>query len=57
MSDKYRYLTVEERKAVENLIRSIKKQLEDRIKLIKIFGSKIRGDFRADSDIDILIVL
>ena len=45
----------------EYALETFKDRLQERFKNdlieIKIFGSKARGDFRADSDIDILITL
>jgi predicted nucleotidyltransferase len=50
-------LTETEQKAVERFSVLVKKKLGSELILIKLFGSKIRGDFNKDSDIDILIVV
>ncbi len=51
------YLSGNEQKAVDIFTRKIKALLGDNLEEIKIFGSKVRGDYRQDSDIDILLVL
>jgi len=43
--------------AVEIFSERMKALLMDNLVSIKLFGSKVRGDFNADSDIDILIVV
>ena len=50
-------LNKKEEKAVRSFISAIKEKLKDQLIEAKIFGSKIRGDYSQDSDIDILIVL
>ena len=46
-----------EEQAVRRFVSNVKKKLKKHLLEIKIFGSKVRGDFSQDSDIDILIVL
>ncbi len=36
---------------------AIRKELKEHIKKIVLFGSRARGDFRPDSDYDVLIIL
>ena len=50
-------LNKKEKQAVKAFVATIKKNLEDQLLETKIFGSKVRGDYSQDSDIDILIVL
>lgn len=50
-------LDEKEERAVKKFISSIKEKLKDQLLEAKIFGSKVRGDYCQDSDIDILIVL
>ncbi len=50
------YLNDFEAKAVLGFVGDIRKALGDEIIDIKLFGSKVRGDFDSESDIDILIV-
>jgi len=52
-----KWLTKEEEKAIEKFSSRLKKELGDRLVTIKLFGSKSRGDFDRDSDIDIFIVV
>ncbi len=51
------YLIAEERKAVKLFSDRLRKLLKDNLVHIKLFGSKIRGDFTKDSDIDLVIVM
>ena len=39
------------------LSRKLKEEFKDKIEEVIVFGSYVRGDFREDSDIDILIVV
>jgi len=50
-------LNQKEEQAVKAFVSAIRKDLRDQLLEIKIFGSKVRGDYSQDSDIDILIVL
>lgn len=54
---KYKYLTNNETEALEQLIKHIKHALRDQLSFIKLFGSKSRGDFNSDSDVDVLLVI
>lgn len=49
------YLTAKEQKAIQEFKAKVFKS--HRAVALKLFGSKARGDFRKDSDIDILLVL
>jgi uncharacterized protein len=50
-------IALEEKKIIEEFASQIRKRLNDNLIFIKMFGSKARGDFNKDSDIDILIVV
>jgi hypothetical protein len=50
-------LNQEEERAVKEFVSAIKQELKDHILRTTIFGSKVRGDYSQDSDIDILIIL
>jgi predicted nucleotidyltransferase len=50
-------MALEEKEIIEKFASRIKEKLEDNLIFIKMFGSKARGDFHEDSDIDILIVV
>jgi len=51
------YLTINEQKAVSQFIRRIKAELGNNLLAVNLFGSKVRGDVDAHSDIDILIIV
>jgi len=51
------FLTKKEEKIVKRFAQKLKYSLEDKIILLKLFGSKVRGDSSLDSDIDILLVV
>lgn len=53
----YLSLNQKEEQAVKAFVAAIRKNLKDEVLEIKLFGSKVRGDYSQDSDIDILIVL
>jgi len=50
-------LTREEKKAVNELKNTLKKFLGDSLVVMKLYGSRAKGDFDSDSDIDIAIVV
>ncbi|PIU68003.1 MAG: hypothetical protein COS84_02320 [Armatimonadetes bacterium CG07_land_8_20_14_0_80_40_9] len=52
-----KFLTDKEKKAIKRFSSEAKEKLGKELLLIKLFGSKVRGDFDKDSDIDILIVV
>lgn len=51
------YLNKKEKEVVEAFIKDLKKQLGAHIVKIRLFGSKVRGDFEEHSDIDIFILV
>lgn len=57
MQKKYEYLTKTEARVVSSFVKELKEKLGDEIVFIKLFGSKVRGDFTKDSDIDIFILV
>ena len=52
-----RYLSQKEKKVIESFARDLRTQLGDQIISIRLFGSKTRGDFNEDSDIDVLVLI
>lgn len=50
-------LNQKEEQAVKAFVSAIREKLKGQLLETKIFGSKVRGDYSQDSDIDILIVL
>ncbi len=57
MSETLAYLKQHEHKAVEEFFRRLLQIAEIKADNVWLFGSKARGDFDADSDIDLLVVL
>ena len=51
------YLNTNEKKGLELFTSKVKKLLRGNLISIRLFGSKIRGDFTEESDIDLLLVL
>lgn len=50
-------LSVKEKKAVREFIRTVRLAYKDKIQRAAFFGSKARGDFTRYSDIDILLIV
>jgi len=50
-------LAEEERRWVEEFRKEIKADLGPRLRDLRIFGSKLRGDFHEESDVDLLVLL
>ena len=46
-----------EREVIDSLVKELKEKLGDEILSVRLFGSKGRGDFYEDSDIDIFILV
>lgn len=53
---KYNKLSEKEKRVVEEFKDKLLKRFKDKILLIKLFGSKARGDAKRGSDIDIMVV-
>ena len=47
----------EERKWLEELRDTIHEQHQDSVNQVTLFGSKARGDWHSESDIDVLIII
>jgi len=54
---KFQKLTKKEKEALKEFKRKIIQKFSKEVLELKLFGSKVRGDSRKDSDIDVLIVL
>ncbi len=50
------YLTKIEKKVIIAFVRELREKFGEDILSIRLFGSKVRGDFNRDSDIDVLLV-
>jgi len=57
MKNELQYLSKIERNVVNSFVKELEENLGDYILTIRLFGSKVRGDFHRDSDIDIFILV
>ncbi len=57
MEEKSLNLTLSERAALDGYLANLCGQYGDRLERVVLFGSKARGDFAPESDLDILVVL
>ncbi|RMG67328.1 MAG: nucleotidyltransferase domain-containing protein, partial [Nitrospirae bacterium] len=46
-----------EKESIERIVRSLSEHFGSRLRHVVAFGSRVRGDFHAESDFDILIVI
>lgn len=51
------FLNKKEKKVIISFVKELKEKLGDEIITIRLFGSKVRGDFKEDSDLDIFILV
>jgi predicted nucleotidyltransferase len=51
------YLDKTEKDAIHSFVRELREEWGNQIVTIRLFGSKVRGDFGKDSDIDIFILV
>ena len=52
-----RYLADRERAALNEFLTKLREQYGSEVVLVSLFGSKVRGDFDEESDIDVLLVV
>jgi len=52
-----RYLANRERAALDEFLTRLREQHGNEVVLVSLFGSKVRGDFDEESDIDVLLVV
>ena len=57
MKQGFRYLSRTEKELVQSFADELRVSMADEIMKIVLFGSKARGDFDTDSDIDIFILV
>jgi len=57
MEKELHYLSKTEKKIISSFVRELKEKLGDEVLSVRLFSSKLRGDFRKDSDIDIYILV
>ena len=51
-----KYLADHEQAALEEFLTKLREQHGSEVVFVRLFGSKVRGDFDEESDIDVLIV-
>jgi len=51
-----KYLKSNEKKAIKELVKVLKKKYGNKIKEIRLFGSKARGEVNDESDLDVFIL-
>jgi predicted nucleotidyltransferase len=57
MGSSLNYMSKEERYAIERFGKSIRSRLGESVVRMSVFGSKVRGDDKETSDIDILVIV
>ena len=55
--DSLRYLTTREKAALSEFLARLREKYADEVVLVVLFGSKVRGDFDRESDLDVLVVV
>jgi len=55
--DGKKILKKRERKAVDEFVSLVVQRMSDQVKELTLFGSKARGDYRRNSDIDVLVLI
>ncbi|WP_353683787.1 nucleotidyltransferase domain-containing protein [Thermodesulfovibrio sp. 3907-1M] len=48
---------LEEKRALKRIADRLKKALGDELISVTAFGSRVRGDFKGDSDLDVLVIV
>ena len=51
------YLTGREKAALSEFVARLRERYADEVVLVTLFGSKVRGDFDEESDLDVLVVV
>ena len=52
-----RHLTSREKAALSEFVARLREKYADEVVLVVLFGSKVRGDFDEESDLDVLVVV
>ena len=56
-NDNLQYLTGREKTALSEFVARLRERYADEVVLVTLFGSKVRGDFDEESDLDVLVVV
>ncbi|MDI6752510.1 MAG: nucleotidyltransferase domain-containing protein [bacterium] len=51
------YLNKKEKRVMMSFVKELREKLSGKVVSIRLFGSKVRGDFTKDSDIDIFVLV
>ncbi|MBI4314338.1 MAG: nucleotidyltransferase domain-containing protein [Chloroflexi bacterium] len=51
-----KHLSAKERKAIQRAVHRLAAEFPEQVRFVALFGSKARGDFGPESDIDLLII-
>jgi len=57
MEKDLRYLNKTGKSVINGFVKELREKLGDKIVSIRLFGSKVRGDFHVESDTDIFILI
>ena len=57
MGSSFNYMNEKERYVIERFRESVKKNIGESVISMSVFGSKVRGDYNEQSDIDILVIV
>jgi predicted nucleotidyltransferase len=52
-----KHLTGQEKAALSEFVARLREKYADEVVLVMLFGSKVRGDFDEESDLDVLVVV
>ena len=52
-----RHLNSREKAAISEFVARLREKYADEVMLVVLFGSKVRGDFDEESDLDVLVVV
>ena len=52
-----KYLTDREKAALSEFVAKLREKYGDELVLVRLFGSKVRGDFDEESDLDVVVVV
>lgn len=55
--DELGHLTSREKAALSEFVARLRARYADQVVLVTLFGSKVRGDFDEESDLDVLVVV
>jgi len=54
---KLKYLTNKEKAAIQRFEKVVRSELSGNLILLQVFGSKVRGDYKPESDIDVFVLV